>query len=54
MKTLQTLIDIRNVIDILLANDPSQSVQANLYSARIKIVQAIREQNATDVVRRIA
>jgi hypothetical protein len=54
MQTLAELIVLRNLVDSVLANDPSQSVQDNLYAARIKIVQAIREQNATSEVRRIA
>lgn len=54
MKTLQALIDIRNLMDKLLAEDPNQAVQANIYSARMRIVQAIREQSVTDEVRRIA
>jgi hypothetical protein len=46
METLCRLTVIRGLIDQLLSDNPTHCVQANLYTARIQVVQAIREQNA--------
>lgn len=51
METLCKLTVIRGLIDQLLAENPTHGVQANLYTARIQVVQAIREQNAMPEVR---
>lgn len=50
METLCELIVIRNLIDRLLASEPALAVQVELYSSRIFMVRAIREQNANSEV----
>jgi hypothetical protein len=37
------LFAIQKLIDLALADKPSEEVEANLYSARIHIVRAIKE-----------
>jgi hypothetical protein len=47
METLCELIVIRNLIDRTLSKEPSLAVQAELYTSRIFLVRAIKEQTAS-------
>ena len=48
------LMAIRTLIDSLLADKPSEDVEANCYSARLHMTQAIRELAASSEFRRYA
>ena len=51
METLGELIAIRNMIDRVLSKNPALEVQSELYSSRIFVVRAIKEQTAEPEVR---
>lgn len=42
---MNKLVEIRDLIDRALADKPAEEVEANLYSARLHILMALREMN---------